>query len=117
MNTAYCEAFAIYASPSIPLGIGWWRALRSQPVGTGWVVPAVATISLAWLLVGSLFPTYWGPSYGHLRSAIIDGNFVAMLLAAVAAFSSRLKLQTWTGSACLMLALVWAFVASINATI
>src|SRR6185437_9295762 len=109
MNSVYWEALAIYATPSIPLGIGWWKFLRSQTQrsGAGWIVPAVATISLAWLLIGSLFPSYWGPFYGYLRTAIIDGNFVVMLLAAVAAFSSKPKLQMWIGVACLMLALVW----------
>ena len=33
MNPAYLGALAIYASPSIPLGAGWWRLVRTEHQG------------------------------------------------------------------------------------
>ncbi len=119
MNSIFLGVLAIYASPSVPLGIGWWKLLQTRSEGNSmsWLVPAGATSSLVWLLMGSVFPNLWGAYYGHLRFAIIDGNFIAMLLAAIAAFSARPRLQIWVGGASLMLAFIWAFVASIKATL
>lgn len=55
--------------------------------------------------------------YGWQRTVIVDGNFVLMVIAAGGAFSARPKMEVWTGWACIMLALIWAFVAAISATV
>lgn len=119
MNFTYTEMLLVYASPCIPLGIGWWRLLRARIPDGLWsmLAPGTTTMSLLWLLLGSVVPSLWGAYYGHIRFAIIDGNFIVMILAAIIAFASGAKRQPWVGAASLMLALIWAFVAAINATV
>jgi hypothetical protein len=94
--------------------VGWWKLTHSQnqTARRTWILLTVATASLFWLLLGSLFPSLWGAYYGHLRFAVIDGNFLGMLIATV--FSVLRNQRFWTGAGCLMLALIWAFVAAIN---
>jgi hypothetical protein len=99
--------------------MAWWRLRFSSPSDRPlqWLIPTAATVSLSWLLVGSLYPAVVGGPYGWQRTAIVDGNFALMFIAAVGAFSARPKMQVWTGWACIMLGLIWAFVAAINATV
>jgi len=80
-----------------------------------WISLSVATASLFWLVLGSVFPSLWGAYYGHMRFVVVDGNFLIALSAALVAVSR--KQGIWTVAACLMLALIWAFVAAINSVV
>jgi len=119
MSPQFWEALAVYAPPVLPLSIGWWKLLRrrSQVKPTHWLIPALATASMAWLLLGCFFPFWFGPSYTNLRFGIIAGNFLLVIVVAFMAFTRRPKPQPWIGIACLMLSSVWAFLFVLNSVV
>ena len=119
MNITSEQLVFVYALPAVPLACGWWRFSEASKRGeTGNPVAAIAcSVSLVWLLLGCAFPVILGSYYSHFRFVVIDGNFVAMMVAALVALSVRPKRQILIGISCISLAMIWAFIAALNAVV
>ncbi len=112
-------ALAFDFSPIVPIAIAWVGVSRETQRLTRWtILPLVAvTASLFWLALSLISPAALGPTYSNVRFAIIDANFIAMMLAAIAAFSRMPKARVSTGIACALMGLIWSFIAAINVVV
>ena len=108
--------FGVYLSPVIPLGFSWARSANRTDIRT-LALLSISTLSSTWLIAGALFPITLGRYYSDLRFAIIYANLFLMLVCAVAVFWRKSRLRMPLGIACLMQAVIWSFVAALNATV
>jgi hypothetical protein len=116
---AYWMTIALDCLPVVFVITGWVFAVRSR--GTRkwthlWPLIAV-TVSILWLDAGLIWPRLWGFSHSHLRSIVIDGNFLLMMIAAIGAFSRRSRSTIATGIAAAVIGMAWAFLSAINAAV
>lgn len=119
VHTVYWVLLFLLIVPAILLAIGWTGYLRQRPsVRLTQLLPLFcASISLSWLLLGLKLPFVLGSSYSHWRFAIIDGNFILMLLSSIAAFNNRLAFRMPVGTACVLTTILWSFIGAINASV
>lgn len=111
--------WALLVAPVILAAIGWIVYLRRPAaVRPAYLAPLICvTVSVTWLLVSFRIPAVLGGSYSHWRFAVIDGNFVLMLLASIAAFSNTTRLKLPVGAACVLTTILWSFIGAMNATV
>ena|SRR5271165_2327121 len=96
-------------------------------VWLGWLIPrtsllrllllAVATASYLWLVLGVVFPALLLDYYSIGRFAILDGNFLLMLVCIVFAFRGNERRKAAFISACVVTALMWSVEAAINSVV
>jgi hypothetical protein len=117
----YWLSWAVFASPAIPLAYVWRRLAVSSRVATMVeILPlAAATLSTIWFDAAVANWRFLGGLYGQLHYVILDGNFVAVSLAALLSFFSSFSPVTrrqrlTAGIACLMLTLEWGWFRIIN---
>jgi hypothetical protein len=118
-HTAAVFVWILLLTPLAPIVLAWAIfARRPGRVNTGQLVPLIAvTASLAWLLASIRLPWLLAGDYGSWRFAIINGNFVLMVFAAVASFSRTSAVRIPVGIACCITTLLWSFVGAINAAV
>lgn len=111
--------WALLIAPLILAVIGWALYLRRpRAVRPAYLAPLICvTLSVTWLLVSLRVPSVLGGSYSHWRFTVIDGNFVLMLLASIAAFSNATKLRLPVGAACVLTTILWSFIGAMNASL
>jgi hypothetical protein len=118
-RVAYVVLVALDSLPILLVAIGWVLAIRSADIGRWshlWPL-IVVTVSVFWLDGGLTWPSLWGASYSHVRFAILDGNFLAMLGAVLGSFRGKSRSLISTRIAASVLALAWAFLSAINAAV
>jgi hypothetical protein len=117
----YWLAWALCASPALPLGYAWRRLRLSPRIATlADILPlSIASISTLWFDAVVANWHFLGPLYSRLHYVIIGGNLVAVFLAGLLAFLSsfsplvrRQRLAAALG--CVMLALEWGRIGIIN---
>jgi len=114
------DAFRIYGwllritfvIPPLALGYCWFRIARSRADGLAIALSAAMTISLAWWLIGVSHQEFFGPDETILRSSIIYGNLVAMLVIS-AVFLLRRETRAFSSSS-LVVAAAWIVGALID---
>jgi hypothetical protein len=120
-HPTYATALIFDFSPALPLCFCWLLVVRRKGLGTlKWQTLAPlswGSVSVLWLAAGLLFPQVLGPDYSTIRYLIIDGNFVLMALGAILALGQNSFIRAPLGIACVMAAIVWSFVAAINASV
>lgn len=100
-----------YFTPGVPIVISWVHKSGSP-------VPLyAATISYVWLVVATLVPAILAGYYTNLRFALIYVNVLAMLGFAIIALANKTRRSVPAAIACLMLSVLWFFVAAINSTV
>jgi hypothetical protein len=119
MNLLQLEFVATFASPSIPLGFGWWKLLHTRSDAT-WatrIAAILSSISLFWLLLE--WPFHWmlGPDYSKLRYGLIEGNLVLMIAAGALAVLGRGKGRWLIAFASILVGALWFFVGAINSVV
>jgi hypothetical protein len=115
----YWVVWFLLIAPAILLVIGWAGYFRHRAgVRPAQLLPLLsASISIAWLLLSFKLPFVLGVSYSHWRFAIIDGNFILMLISSIAAFNNRAELKIPVGTACVLTTILWSFIGAMNASV
>jgi hypothetical protein len=105
------SVWCAYFTPSIPIAISWVRgSVRSVSL-------YAATVSFVWLIVAVFVQVMLAGYYTNLRFALIYANVLAMLAFAIIALMNKARRSLPTAVACLMLSVLWFFVAAINAVV
>jgi hypothetical protein len=110
------SVFGLFLSPVIPLIFSWVRS-PGLTEKRNLAFLCLATFSSMWLIAGILFPIALGRYYSDLRFTIIYANLFVMLACATAVFWRKSRLRITLGLACLMQAVIWFFVAAVNAAV
>ena len=93
--------------------LGWLSPPPSVSVGRMFLL-VVATGSYVWLVLAMKFGMFLGESYSTGRFAIILVNLVVMVICSIAAIRGKGKRKVMFGVACILTALVWDLVLSIQ---
>jgi hypothetical protein len=119
VHTAYWVIVVLGVIP-MPLLLVTWLGWFSPPV----LVSAVrlflliaATGSYVWVVLAMKFPLFLAESYSTSRFAIIDVNFVVMVVCSIAAFRGKERRKDLLGFACILTALVWSVVGAVNVVV
>jgi hypothetical protein len=116
VHTVYWVMIVLAIIP-LPLLLLVWPAWVLSPASLRRVrtlLLIVATSSYIWLLLAMKFPAFLGGSYRTGRLAIIDVNFVVMLVCSIASFRGQERRRIVLGLSCISTALMWGILGAIN---
>jgi hypothetical protein len=93
--------------------------LRSQDGIGSWknILPAVAAVSLVWVLVGILWHGALGPDYSNARFRLIGTNLFTMIAVAILAIVIRSQRSVLLSIAAFGLAFVWLLVGAASSVV
>ncbi|HEY2460399.1 MAG TPA: hypothetical protein VGI16_06315 [Candidatus Acidoferrum sp.] len=118
-DLVYWSWLALDFSPAVPFTYAWILIIQLKDRSYLWFTAplCIGTMSLGWLALALAIPKAMGSDYSDDRYAIIEFNFFAALVAAslAALIMRRARIPTVVG--CLLLCLVWAFIAAINSVV
>ena len=112
-NIVVVVVFSACLLPGVPITLAWVRMTNTLPVRQ--LVPLyAASLSFVWLVAGLFFPVSLGGYSTTLRYTLIEANLALMLVCSIMAFTKKSALSRTAGTACVMMLIVWTYVAAIN---
>ena len=102
--------------PALPLMTGWIETVRNI-AKFGFlrvVLLLLVSASFTWIVLALIYPATLGPFYSRTRYAIIEWNFVLMVLTAIAAYIRKPRGDWATVLSAVTTGLVWAYLGVIN---
>lgn len=106
VHTAYWVLVVLAAIPLPLLLVSWFAPSASRGLVRKLLLIA-ATCSYIWLVLAMKFPAFLAESYSRGRFAIIDANFVVMVVCSVVAFRGGEGRKVVFGLACILTTLMW----------
>lgn len=119
VHTAYWVTAVLAAIPTPLLLLAWlgWLSPLVSVSAVRMFLLIVATGSYVWLVLAMEFPLFLAESYSTSRFAIIDVNFVVMVVCSIAAFRGKERRKVLLGFACISAALVWSVLGGVNSVV
>jgi hypothetical protein len=117
VHTAYWVMIVLAVIPMPLLLVAWlgWFPPSATLSAARMFLLIAATGSYVWLVLAMTFPTFLAASYSRGRFAIIDANFVAMVVCTIAAFRGKERRKVVFGIACVLTTVMWGVLGAINA--
>lgn len=113
VRNAYWAMVILTAIPMPLLLLGWFSPSASWHSAEKLLLTA-ATCSYVWLILAMKFPMFLAEPYSGGRFAIINTNFLVMLICSIATFRGNQRRKGVSGLVCILITVMWGVLGAIN---